>query len=136
MLDTQVLLRGAVARTDSLTAKIYEAWQDGRFILLLSDPILAEIEGVLQRPEVLQKLRFTPVEARAVVQLLRRRARFVVPQISIRRSRDPADDKFLECALAGQASYLVTADDDLLSLQDVEGTPIVDIPTFWRVLTG
>src|SRR5437773_2635893 len=29
------------------------------------------------------------------------------------QSRDPADDKFLECAMAGEADYLVSADADL-----------------------
>lgn len=51
VLDTQVLLRGAVAANNSLIAKIYEAWLDSRFELLLSEAILNEIERVLQRPE-------------------------------------------------------------------------------------
>jgi predicted nucleic acid-binding protein len=49
VLDTQVLLRGAVAANNSLTAKIYEAWLDSRFELLLSEATLNEIERVLQR---------------------------------------------------------------------------------------
>jgi putative PIN family toxin of toxin-antitoxin system len=134
VLDTQVLLRGAVARTESLTAKIYDAWREGRFILLLSDPIVAEIEDVLRRPEVLEKLRVSPIEARALSTLLRRRGKFVHSVARIRRSRDPADDKFLECAVAGSAECLVTADADLLSLGEIEGIPILDIPAFWRKL--
>jgi hypothetical protein len=65
VLDTQVFLRGAVARTESLTARIYEAWLDGRFTLLASEPILAEVDGVLRRTEVLRKLDVTVLEARA-----------------------------------------------------------------------
>ena len=136
VLDTQVFLRGAVAKTESVSAKIYDAWLDDRFTLLVSDPILAEVEAVLQRPDVLEKLRFTLVEARAVIELLRRRAHLVTPQSRIQLSRDPADDKFLECAIAGPASYVVTADSDLLSLGAIQGIPIIDIPAFWRVLTG
>ena len=135
VLDTQVLLRGAVAKTESLTAKIYDAWRDGRFTLLLSEPILAEVEAVLGRPEVLQKLGVGAIEARSIVNLLRRRALFVQPTTIIRRSRDPADDKFLECAIDGKANYLVSADADLLSLGEIEGIPIVDVPHFWRTLT-
>lgn len=63
VLDTQVLLRGAVAGNDSLTAKIFEAWLDSRFELLLSEATLNEIERVLHRPEVLRKLRFSVIEA-------------------------------------------------------------------------
>ena len=134
VLDTQVLLRGSVARTESLTAKIYDAWRDGRFILLLSDPILAEVEDVLRRPEVLEKLRLNPIEARALVALLRRRCLLVRPSAQVQRSRDPADDKFLECAIAGSADYLVSADADLLSIGDIQGIPILDVPSFWRIL--
>jgi putative PIN family toxin of toxin-antitoxin system len=102
--------------------------------LLLSEPILTEITTVLQRPEVLQKLRFSPIEVRALLQLLRRRADLVTPLLSVRQSRDPDDDKFLECALAGQAHYPVSADEDLLSLREIQGVLIIDIPTFWDVL--
>lgn len=134
VLDTQVLLRGAVAKTQSLTGRIYDAWRDGRFTLLLSEPILAEIDDVLRRPEVLEKLHISPIEARGLVTLLRRRGLFVHPAGPVRRSRDPADDKFLECAVAGSADYLVSADADLLSLGEIEGIPILDIPAFWRQL--
>lgn len=134
VLDTQILLRGAVARTESLTARIYDAWRDGRFALLLSEPILTEIEAVLSRLEVLQKLRLSPIEARALVAVLRRRAVVVTPTARITRSRDPADDKFLECAVAGGADCLVSADADLLSLREIEGIPVLDVPTFWQKL--
>jgi len=50
-------------------------------------------------------------------------------------SRDPTDDKFLECAVSGEANYVVSADADLLSLREVRGIPILDIPTFWQRLS-
>jgi len=134
VLDTQVLLRGAMAKSASLTAKIYDAWREGHFLLLLSEPILQEIEDVVQRPEVLRKLRFSPLEAGALLLLLRRRGRMLTPQVAVAQSRDPADDKFLACALAGEAHYVVSADGDLLSVGVIQGIPIVDVPTFWRVL--
>jgi len=85
---------------------------------------------------VLEKLRFNAIEARALVALLRRRGQFVTPTIAIHRSRDPADDKFLECAVAGDADCLVSADADLLSLTEIEGIPILDAPAFVRRLTA
>lgn len=134
VLDTQLLLRGAAAKSESLTARIYDAWRDGRFVLVLSEPILAEIAAVLSRPEVLQKLHLSPIEARALVALVRRRAVLVTPTTSIRRCRDPADDKFLECAVAGGAHYLVSADADLLSLGEIQEIPILDAAAFWQKL--
>jgi len=78
------------------------------------------------------KLRVTP--ARAVPLRLRRRAVLVRPDVSIRMSRDFTDDKFLECAGAGDADYVISADADLLSLLEVRGIPILDAPTFWHRL--
>jgi len=97
--------------------------------------VLREIEDVLSRADVLKKLRLTFLEARALMMLLQRQGLFIEPATTIRRSRDPDDDKFLECAVDGQADYIVTADNDLLSLGEIENIPIVDVPMFWRTLT-
>ena len=52
-------------------------------------------------------------------------------------SRDPKDDKFLEYAVAGGADYLVSGAEDLPVLGEVQGIPIVDVPTFrQKLLTG
>jgi len=67
--------------------------------------------------------------------LLQRQGFFIDPAPTIRLSRDPDDDKFLECAVGGRAAYIVTADNDLLSLGEIENIPIVDVPMFWRKLT-
>lgn len=91
--------------------------------------------AVLARPEVLRKLRMSAVEARALMLLLRRRATLVDPAITIRLSRDAADDKFLECAVAGGADRLVSEDRDLLVLGTIEEIPILDVPAFWSELT-
>ena len=130
-----MVLRGALARTQSLTARLYEAWCADQFVLLVSELILAEVDAVTARPELWRKLHVTPREARAVPLRLRRHAVLVRPEVTIQMSRDPTDDKFLECAVAGAADYLVSADADLLSLREVRGIPIVDTPTFWRRLT-
>ena len=118
----------------SLTARLYEAWRADQFLLLVSEPILAEVDAVTARPELWRKLCVTPREARAVPLRLRRRAVLVQPDVAIRMSRDPTDDKFLECAVSGEADYVVSADADLLSLREVRGIPILDVPTFWQRL--
>jgi putative PIN family toxin of toxin-antitoxin system len=102
--------------------------------LLVSETILAEFDAVTARPEVMRKLRVTPREARAPLVRIRRRAIVIRPDVTIRLSRDPSDDKFLECAVAGGADYLVSGDADLLVLRDVRGIPIIDVPTFWQRL--
>lgn len=106
VLDTQIILRGASSTPPSITAKIYAAWDAGRFTLLISEPILTEVADVLGRPEVLRKLRMTPIEAVALIEILRRQSTLVTPTVRIKRSRDPDDDKFLDCAAAGGANCI------------------------------
>jgi putative PIN family toxin of toxin-antitoxin system len=40
--------------------------------------------------------------------------------------RDPKDDRFLEIAINGAATYLITGDPDLLVLHPFRGIPILD----------
>ena len=51
--------------------------------------------------------------------------RFTPSPLGKQRSRDPSDDMFLSCALASQASYLITRDQDLLVLGKPFGVSVV-----------
>lgn len=44
--------------------------------------------------------------------------------------RDPEDNKFLECAVAGRAEYLVTGDQDLRELGSYRGVTILTLGEF------
>jgi len=47
-------------------------------------------------------------------------------------TRDPKDDKFVACALVGDANYLITEDRDLLILETVGDVRIVTPYDFLR----
>ena len=47
---------------------------------------------------------------------------------------DPSDDRFLECAKAGGAGYIVSGDEHLLSLGVFEGIPIVNPRRFIEMM--
>jgi predicted nucleic acid-binding protein len=49
-------------------------------------------------------------------------------------SSDPDDEKFLECALAARADYIVTRDRHLLQLEKPFGITVVDDREFLRRL--
>ncbi len=53
---------------------------------------------------------------------------------TIPECRDRFDEPFLILALVGHADYLVTGDQDLLSLKDDFSCPIVTIEDFWKVI--
>ena len=67
-------------------------------------PILAEYEGVLRRP----KFAIKPRQVSESIRLLRKAARIVSPHRKLAVTRDPAHNRFLECAEASKADYVVT----------------------------
>lgn len=44
----------------------------------------------------------------------------VIPSSEITICRDPDDDKFISCAIDAECRYIVSGDDDLLSIKNVE----------------
>lgn len=48
--------------------------------------------------------------------------------------RDPNDRIVLECALGGEASYIVSGDKDLLTLQHYNHIPILNASEFLDIL--
>jgi predicted nucleic acid-binding protein len=47
---------------------------------------------------------------------------------------DPDDDKFLECALVGGASYIVSSDHHLRDLKEYEGIKIISVQEFLTIV--
>jgi len=82
--------------------------------VLLSAAALVELREVLDRPRILRYTRNPLVEPFLAV--LARDATWVDVTVTIAACRDPKDDKFLELAVDGRASHIVTGDLDLLAL--------------------
>jgi predicted nucleic acid-binding protein len=49
---------------------------------------------------------------------------------------DPDDDMLIECAVAGQADYLVSGNDHLLDIKEYEGIQILPPAQFILLLEG
>ena len=47
-------------------------------------------------------------------------------------SRDPDDDKFINCAKSADADYVITGDNDLLVLEIVDGIRIITVSDFLK----
>jgi len=69
-----------------------------------SREILDEYSEVLARP----KFAFSAVEISQLMETLRRRGELLRAVPAHASSPDPGDDKFIECALAAEAEFLVT----------------------------
>lgn len=103
VLDTNVVV-SATLKPHSLPAAIVSAATAQVFALCLSDAIRDEYQRVLTRG----KFGFPPALVSRFLADLEATARRVTPTERLAITRDPEDNKFLECAVEANASHLVT----------------------------
>jgi uncharacterized protein len=111
VLDTNVLVSGVFF--GGPPHKILEAWRDGKIQLLLSPSILDEYQKVMRELAV----QFPGVKVEALIDFIIVHSEIILPlSLPPIIQADPSDDKFLECAVAGEAACIVTGDKHLLKL--------------------
>jgi putative PIN family toxin of toxin-antitoxin system len=103
VVDTNIVVSAAL-KPDGLqrTVVILAITKPAR--LYVSDAIMAEYREVLARPE----LKIRKGLQHQLLQLIKSRARRVSPPRRLQVTQDPDDNRFLECADAARADYLVT----------------------------
>jgi putative PIN family toxin of toxin-antitoxin system len=114
VFDTNVLVSAVLS--DGVCRKLLAHLPAGRLRLLLSPDTTQEFLAVLNRP----KFGLASGQAEQILaQDLLPFSDVVQPSNALLQypCRDPKEDKFLSCALAGQAIFLVTGDLDLLELK-------------------
>jgi putative PIN family toxin of toxin-antitoxin system len=95
-----------------------------------------EVAEVLSRLKITRKYRILPADRQALLELLRSEAILLPAAQAPGICRDPDDDSLLGCAAAGGVEYLVTGDDDLLSLGQYQGVAIVEARHFLALLAA
>lgn len=129
--DTNVIVSAAL-KPESLPASLVSLAMTRRVRLFVSPAILEEYEAVLKRP----KFRLDSKRVEAFLRDLRKAATRVWPSRRVTEAPDEADNRFLECAVAAQADYLVTGNKKHFPLPEIEGTRIVSPAEFARLLTA
>jgi putative PIN family toxin of toxin-antitoxin system len=128
VFDTNVLI-SAILAPNSLPANIL-TWGEKNGVILYSDATLIELLSVFQRPKFAKYIESEDING---LSLRVRRSWYCVPILKrIKLCRDPKDDKFLELALNGEASYLITGDTDLLVLNPFQNIPVINPRSFWE----
>jgi putative PIN family toxin of toxin-antitoxin system len=120
VLDTNVFVSGVFF--GGPPHKILEAWRDGEVQLVLSPAILEEYQRVMRELSV----QFPGIEVETLLDFLIVHSEIVLPPaLAPVIEADPSDDKFLECAVAGEATCIVTGDKHLLKLPSFKGVSIL-----------
>ena len=103
VLDTNVLVSANLS-AEGLEALVVSLALNHKIQLHVSEPILQEYERVLRYP----RLKFVAKEVARFLARLRRGSVLVRPTRKVSASPDEADNRFLECAAAARADFLVT----------------------------
>ena len=125
VLDTNILISGIIF-PGGPPGKIIEKWINGDFTVILSPTVLEEYFAVLLRPKFrrlgtsqeLYNLLSGLTELENTI--------MVYPQTTVDVIKeDPADNKFLDCALDGKADIILSGDHHLLNLEVFRGVRII-----------
>lgn len=120
VLDTNVLLQ-ILPRT-APTRPIFEALLTGRVELIYSTQILLEYAEILHQ-------RLPAAVAESVLTIIQKLPNVRLQNVYYRHRlipRDQDDEKFVDCAVAGNADYLVTNDAHFKHLAQI-GFPVVRV---------
>lgn len=125
IIDTGVVVSAAFRDRNPEAVILFIVGQED-FEWIVSPAILEEYTEVLARdkfalpPEILQKWREIFEQCAATVKI----------DIEIDFPRDQKDAKFLECALATEADYLITGDKDFEEARKLVQTTIISVSQF------
>ena len=130
VLDTNVILSSILFRGD--LALIYAEWISGTIVPIVSRETFEELTRALAYP----KFRLTKEEIASIL------TRELLPYLEVVEisgkisgtSRDPHDDKFIECAVSAKADYIVSGDGDLQELKEYQGIRIISPRELLKIL--
>jgi len=120
VLDTNVLVSALISTGGNPALLLDKAGES--YTLYISKDILTEFEAVISR----DKFDFTDEEINTIIEAVISFSEVVNPAIKLDFIKsDPDDNKILECAVACEASYIVSGDRHLLELREYSGIKII-----------
>ncbi|MFN5966651.1 MAG: putative toxin-antitoxin system toxin component, PIN family, partial [Pseudanabaena sp.] len=104
-------------------------WGEDNGVILYSDATLTEVLSVLGRSKFSKYIDHEDIDGLSI----RIKTVWLLVEIlnQVQLCRDPKDDKFIDLALNGDASHLITGDNDLLVLNPIANTSVINPRTFW-----
>jgi putative PIN family toxin of toxin-antitoxin system len=124
VIDTNVVISGVFF--GGYPRKVLNAVLKGELCAYASPEIISEYYEIVD--EMISRKK--GVLNSDVISLLVRSMEIISPSYKTDICRDPDDNKFLECAKDCQALYIVSGDNDLLVLENFEGTQIITAKDF------
>ncbi|MBR2214332.1 MAG: putative toxin-antitoxin system toxin component, PIN family [Selenomonadaceae bacterium] len=125
VLDTNVVISGTFF--GGLPRKILDAAMDARFSVCGNQYIVAEYKDTADEMIRRKKGHINT----QLLQSFLNEIYMAEPVSTVRICRDPDDDKFINCAIDANAIYIVSGDNDLLTIGQYAGIDIITVRDFF-----
>lgn len=125
----------ALISTKGASARLVGLLAENTLSVAMSAAILAEIKRVTHYPRIRKKYQLTEVEIDEFLDLLRDQVLWVEPDEVVQVIEDdPDDDKYLACAVAANAQFIISGDRHLRDLERYQGIEILTPAAFLAYL--
>ena len=129
VLDTNVVISAILF--GGIPGKLIELWKKGSITPLITEDIMAEYLRVLAYP----KFKLSEEEVHYIIH------QEILPFFKVVNSKpgpsiikkDPDDDKFIQCAIAGQAKIIISGDRHLLAQKSYKEIKILTLSQFLEI---
>jgi putative PIN family toxin of toxin-antitoxin system len=130
VLDTNVVISAMLF--GGIPGRLIELWKKGTITPLITEEIMSEYLQVLAYP----KFDLSEDEINYIIN------QEILPFFKVVKSKpgpsvikkDPDDDKFIQCAIAGKAQIIISGDHHLLALKSYKEINILTPTNFWKNL--
>jgi putative PIN family toxin of toxin-antitoxin system len=124
VIDTNVLLSALL--WSGTPRALLEQVRNGTVAMISSPALLAELARVIERPKFdVILLRAKTSRAQTLAEVRQLAEVIDPPPLAQPVCRDPDDDAVLALAIAAPVDFVISGDDDLLTLGSLEGIPIL-----------
>ncbi len=128
VIDTNIMFSASFGGNPG---KVIDLWKERELVVCVSQEVLSEYIRVLK------KARFTTDDLKEILSLFTEPGKTVL----VKPTRhfevvkdDPADNKFLDCAVKAEADYIVSGDKHLKKLKEFKGIKILSPDSFLKKL--
>lgn len=134
VLDTNVVISGAVAKIESSPRKTLQLLKQRQFALIFCLQLLTELQRVLEYSRIKDYFGLSPEKIKKIITFVVYWAKMEkVTKIEPVIKDDPDDNVVLACGLSAKADYIVTGDKHLLKLRHYRKIKIVPPEKFVRL---
>ncbi len=136
VLDANIYISSLISSKGN-PATIIHKWLSGEFNVLVSQPIVDEILRVTGYPRLQRKYTKIRENRFEFVELISKQGIWTDPkELLTVVTADESDNRYVECAVVGNARYIVSGDEHLLGVGEYQGIMIVTPAMFLALLNA